>query len=137
MLLPTAGEGEDPHGSDVPAHVWVVDDDEFVRDSLTAMLHAYGFEVSAFASGADLLAQQGNAAAKCLIIDQHMPGLAGLEALAELRNRRTLPPTILATGRIDPEIEQRARQLGVVAILQKPFAAARLVSLIRHAVLTG
>jgi len=137
VLLPAAAEGEASHVSGMPTHVWVVDDDEFVRDSLTAMLQAYGFDVAAFASGADLLAQRGKAAATCLVIDQHMPGLAGLDVLVELRNRLASPPTILITGRIDPEIEQRARQLGVVAILQKPFAAARLVSLIRHAIATG
>lgn len=134
MLLPTAAEGANPQVAEAPTNIWVVDDDEFVRDSLTAMLEAYGYSVSAFASGLDLLAQYRNGTASCLVIDQHMPGLAGLDVLAELRGLRAAPPTILITGRLDAEIEQRAHLLGAVAVLEKPFPAARLVSLVERAI---
>ena len=134
MLLPTAAEGQSPPVLRTPSTVWVVDDDEFVRDSLTAMLQAFGFSVSAFPSGADLLAHYRDGAASCLVIDQHMPGLAGLEVLAALRGLHAAPPTILITGRVDAEIEQRARLLGAIAVLEKPFSAARLVSLVERAV---
>lgn len=113
--------------------VCIVDDDEGVCDSLSVMLEAYGFAVRAYGSGAEFLADDHGATAKCLVIDQHMPGLDGLAVIAEMRQQDIVLPTILITGRLDASIEQRAGALGILAILEKPFSAPRLVELIRHA----
>jgi two-component system, LuxR family, response regulator FixJ len=113
--------------------VCVGDDDNWACDSLSVMLEAHGFTVRAYSSGAELLADDGRAAAKCLVIDQQMPGLDGLSVIAELRRQRIVLPTILITGRLDANIEQRAGALGILAILEKPFSAPRLVELIHRA----
>lgn len=113
--------------------VCIVDDDDWVCDSLSVLLETYGFTVHAYASGAEFLAADERAKAKCLIIDQHMPGLDGLGVIAELRRQQLALPTILITGRLDAGVAQRAGELGVLAILEKPFPAARLVELIHRA----
>jgi FixJ family two-component response regulator len=115
----------------LPGPVCVVDDDPWVRDSLSVLLETYGYEVSAYSSGHDLLKEHRGGTAGCLVIDQHMPGLAGLDAIAQLQRTGATPPAILITGRLDGAITQRARELGVVAILEKPFPGARLVELVR------
>jgi FixJ family two-component response regulator len=68
--------------------------------------------------------------AGCVIVDHHMPGMSGLEVVEALRRAGVLVPTILVTGRLDPGIAQRAAQLGVAAVLEKPFSTTRLVELI-------
>ena len=114
--------------------VYVVDDDDWVCDSLSAMLEAHGFVVRAFSSATDFLADDRRARAKCLIIDQHMAPLNGLDVIAELRRQGIVAvPTILITGRLDAEIARRAAALGVTATLEKPFPAAQLLDLIRRA----
>jgi two-component system, LuxR family, response regulator FixJ len=126
-----------PKKADEPSNglgpVVVVDDDDWVCDSLSVLLRAYGFCVHTYGSGAQFLADEGRAKAKCLVIDQHMPGLDGLEVVAELRRQGIPLPTILITGRVDPGTTQRATALGVLATLEKPFAAAGLVDVVRRA----
>jgi FixJ family two-component response regulator len=113
--------------------VCIVDDDVWVCDSLSVLLETYGFAVLAYASGAEFLKDDRRHAAKCLIIDQHMPGLDGLEVVRKLQRDGVLLPAILITGRLDPGIARRAAELGVRAILEKPFPVARLVDLVGSA----
>lgn len=110
--------------------VCVVEDDDWVRDSLAVLLETHGFAVRTYRSGADFLEDSQRAAAKCLIVDQHMPGMHGLDVIAELRRQAIAIPAILITGRLSPEISRRAGELGVRAILEKPFSSVRLVELI-------
>ena len=120
--LPAAATGRGP--------VCVVDDDDMVCESLTLLLQTQGFAVVSYGSGTELLRNEQQVDAKCLIIDQHMPGISGLDALAALRRKGTALPAILITGRPDSAISERARALGVRAVLEKPFRMARLVELI-------
>jgi two-component system, LuxR family, response regulator FixJ len=111
--------------------ICIVDDDAWVCDSLSAVLDAYGFETLAYGSGAEFLADERRRQLGCLIIDHHMPGMDGLEVLAALHREGVSVPAILITGRLDTGIPERAGKLGVIAVLEKPFAVARLVELIR------
>ena len=113
--------------------ICIVDDDVWVCDSLSVLLETYGFAVLTYASGAEFLKDDRRLKAKCLIIDQHMPGLNGLDVVGELHRHGVVLPAILITGRLDPGITQRAGELGVCAILEKPFPVARLVELIGSA----
>jgi two-component system response regulator FixJ len=118
---------------DARGPVCVVDDDVWVCDSLSVLLETYGFAVLTYASGAEFLKDDRHRGAKCLVIDQHMPGLDGLDVIGELHREGVSPPAILITGRLDAGITQRADESGVLAILEKPFPVARLVELIGRA----
>ncbi len=114
--------------------VCIVDDDFWVCDSLSVLLEAYGFAVLTYASGEAFLQDERRRSARCLVIDQHMPGLAGLDVVAELQRDGECPPAVLITGKLDAALTERAGALGVWTILEKPFAPARLLELIGSAV---
>jgi len=118
-----AGEGGGP--------ICIVDDDEWVADSIATLLEAHGFEVWSYTSAGRFLADRRRDETRCLIIDQHMPGVEGLDAIAALHREACFPPTILITGRLDAAISSRADRLGVQAVIEKPFPVTRLVTLIR------
>jgi len=111
----------------------VVDDDEWVADSLKSLLETFGYDVQSYNSGADFLADDRRRATGCLVIDQHMPGMNGLDVVARLQKQGGRLPIILISGRLDAKTRERAASLGVTNVLEKPFAADHLVDLIRTA----
>jgi two-component system, LuxR family, response regulator FixJ len=128
--LPAGEMPETDQSSRAGPLVCVVDDDEFVRDSLRALLESFGFGVATYACGRDILGDGRRHLASCFIVDHHMPGMDGLAALEALRRDDPNVPTILVTGRLDADIAARAAALEVDAILEKPFSAARLFQVI-------
>jgi two-component system, LuxR family, response regulator FixJ len=115
--------------------IYIVDDDESVADSLRSLLETFGFEVRCYTSGADFLVDYAGRSAGCLVIDHHMPGMTGLDVVDQLQKHGVRVPTILISGRLDTNIRERAASLGVTSVIEKPFAAHRLVELIRTALL--
>jgi two-component system, LuxR family, response regulator FixJ len=127
MLLPSKhcppGEFQKP--------ICVVDDDESVADSLQSLLESFGFSVQLYSSGTEFVADERRRLAGCLLIDQHMPGLSGLDVVDNLQKEGVQIPTILISGRLDARTKQRATLLGVRELLDKPVAAGRLIQLLR------
>ncbi len=121
-----ASGGNAPHGL-----VCIVEDDESVADSLRVFLETYDFQIAVFASGMSFLADRRHCEAGCLVIDYHMPGMNGLDVVAELRREGRCPPTILVTGRLDDAIAERARRAAIAGVLEKPLRVATLVGMIR------
>ena len=117
--------------SEIQKPICIVDDDEAVADSLQALLETFGFNVQSYASGSGFLADERHHAAGCLLIDQHMPGISGLDVIENLRENGVQIPTILISGRLDDATRQRATCLGVRELLDKPVAAGRLIRAIR------
>ncbi len=113
--------------------ICVVDDDEGVAASLTVLLETFGFEVQSYNSGADFLLDCRHSAPACLIIDQHMPGMTGLDVVAYLRRQGIRRPTILISGRLDARTTELAARLGMTRVIEKPFEADRLVDILRAA----
>jgi two-component system, LuxR family, response regulator FixJ len=111
--------------------ICVIDDDECVADSLKTLLECFGFSVRSYGSGREYLADERGRTAACLVIDHHMPGMTGLDVLDCLHKENTQIPSILISGRLDAKIRERAARLGVGEVLEKPFAAARVIELIR------
>ena len=91
--------------------------------------------MKSYTSGAELLADDRRRTAGCLLVDQHMPGMNGLDVVERLQKEGVHIPTILISGRLDTSIRERAAILGVTSVIEKPFAADRLVELIRTALL--
>jgi FixJ family two-component response regulator len=101
--------------------VAIVDDDAAIRDSLRFLLEVIGHPVETFASAAEFLkADIRNIA--CLILDQHMPDMTGLELAERLRADGSDIPILLITGASTPTIVARAAELGINRVLAKPRA---------------
>lgn len=106
--------------------VAVVDDDPAVRDSLKFLLEVAGHTVAVYASAAQFLADLGVRPA-CLIVDQHMPEMTGLELAAHVRSERSDLPVLLITGSPTPAIVAKAAQIGVEKVVGKPAAQDALL----------
>jgi FixJ family two-component response regulator len=117
--------------------ICIIDDDEWVVDSLKVLLETFGFAVLAYRSGCEFLADGRRYGAACLVIDQHMPAMDGLNVIGHLQDEGIRVPTILISGRLDAKTRARAASLGVASVIEKPFAAGRLLDLIQTALLEG
>jgi two-component system, LuxR family, response regulator FixJ len=113
--------------------VYIIDDDEAVRDSLTIQLEAVGFNVTAFASGLDFLAKLPSLTPGCLISDVRMPEIDGLELQTRLAAMKVNFPVIIMTGHGDISLAVRAMRAGAVDFVEKPFSEETILQSIRLA----
>ena len=109
---------DDPPGKS-PGVVAIVDDDHAVLDSLKFLLEVVGYQVATYASALAFLDGRDSWPA-CMIVDQHMPRMTGLDLAERLRDDGQAIPILLITGSPSPAIAARAAQLGVVNVLEKP-----------------
>jgi two-component system response regulator FixJ len=113
--------------------IYVIDDDDAVRDSLHMLLESHGFPVRTYASGSAFLRDVPTDASACLLIDVNMPDMNGLELLDELRKRGVTIPAIFMTGglttTIPPSVDRTEARL-----VEKPFRAAELIGCVEMAV---
>jgi FixJ family two-component response regulator len=108
--------------------VVVVDDEESVRQAVQRLLRAAGLSVESFASAEDFLKSGQLNATGCLVADIRMPGMSGLDLLAEL-NKKHLPiPTIFITAHGDENLRMQAMRAGAVKFLAKPVDGAILLA---------
>lgn len=101
--------------------VFVVDDDEAVRESLQWLINSVDVEVRTFASANEFLDIDLPARPGCLIVDVRMPGMSGLELQRQLADRAINLPVIVITGHGDVEMAVRAMKAGAYDFIQKPF----------------
>jgi len=113
--------------------IFIVDDDDAVRDSLRLLLEAHGMVVEEFNSTAEFNAVPRRHPRACLILDLHLPGTGGLDYLASLGEDGPGLPVIIVTGRGDSASRARAAELGAVAFLEKPVDDRELLSAIGRA----
>ena len=103
--------------------VYIVDDDEAVRDSLSVLLWSKGYAVRSFGSALEFLAAAPSLPSGCLIVDIRMPEVDGLELQARLRAHALAFPMIVITGHADVPLAVRAMKAGAVDFIEKPFAS--------------
>jgi two-component system response regulator FixJ len=102
--------------------IFVVDDDEAVRDSLALLLETVGLRVEAFANAADVLARCRTGRPACVVTDVRMPGMDGLELQRELSKLNADVPVIVITGHGDVPLAVQAMKAGAVDFIEKPFS---------------
>lgn len=100
--------------------VYVVDDDDAVRDSLDLYLTLKGMSVTVFGSAQELLDHE-DGSPHILVLDVNMPSIDGIMLLEMLRERGHAEPAVLITGLGDPEIRARAERAGAAAFFDKPI----------------
>jgi two-component system, LuxR family, response regulator FixJ len=113
--------------------IYVVDDDEAVRDSLKLLLESHGMVVEDYRSSEEFARGYVPGRRGCLILDLHLPGASGLDYLANQDDAAADLPVIVITGRGDPATRVRAEQLGALAFLDKPVSSEILLANIRQA----
>lgn len=113
--------------------VAVVDDDGDVRDVLDALLEAAGHTVKTYTSGQQLLDDPGLGDVACLVVDQKMPEMTGLDLLRRLDAAGHTIPSLLITGLPDPEVQHEAIALGAIDLLTKPIDWEKLLKLVAYA----
>jgi FixJ family two-component response regulator len=125
-----------PAGSDTTfaaATIFVVDDDRAARESMRILLTNAGYKVRAFA-GAEIFLESHRAEERgCLITDVRMPGLNGLEMLAQLAAKGSKLPTIVITGRADVSMAVQAMRAGAADFIAKPIDAQALLASVKRA----
>jgi FixJ family two-component response regulator len=116
--------------SSLNREIIVVDDDDSVRESICALLATAGHNVEAYASPAEFLDHCDPGETACLILDQHMPQMTGLELAAKLHAEGRALPTLLVTGAATTAIIARAAALGIANVAEKPIASTDLLRLV-------
>jgi FixJ family two-component response regulator len=111
--------------------VGVVDDDPAVRNSLKFSLEIDGFAVGVFANADELLREDDLNRFRCLVIDQQLPGMSGLDLVAKLRERNVSVPVVLITSNPPRALLVRAGHAGV-PIVEKPLLGNALIDKIRE-----
>jgi FixJ family two-component response regulator len=109
--------------------VAVVDDDIAVLDSLKFLLEVEGYKVTTYNSAMAVLKDLAPLSS-CLIVDQHMPQMTGLELTAELRAKGMQIPVLLITAAPSAAIVAEAAQLGIEKVLEKPAVEQDLLSFV-------
>jgi two-component system response regulator FixJ len=114
--------------------IFIVDDDEAVRDSFKLLLELHGMDVEDYGSTAAFAQAYRSHERECLILDQCLPGTTGLDFLTSAEGAALRLPVILMTGRGDNAIKDRALRIGVRAYLEKPVADHVLLAAIGKAI---
>ena len=119
--------------NNVDEMVFVIDDDESIREALKSLIRSVGLSVETFASAHEFLQSQPPDVPACLILDVRMPGLSGLDLQRELSEANINIPIIFITGHGDIPMSVRAMKAGAVEFLTKPFRDQDLLDAIQQA----
>ena len=115
------------------ATVFIVDDDDAVRDSLGLLMKSVGLKARVFDSAESFLENYKPADTGCLVLDIRMPGMSGIELQRELSNRKWELPIIFITAHGDIPMAVEAVRNGALDFVQKPFDDKELVGKIEKA----
>jgi two-component system, LuxR family, response regulator FixJ len=114
--------------------VYVIDDDEAMRDSLNFLLDAANFNVMLFDAAQKFLDVLPSLEFGCVVSDVRMPGLDGIELLKRMKACHSTFPVVIMTGHGDVPLAVEAMKLGAVDFLEKPFEDDRLIGMIEAAI---
>ena len=115
------------------ATVFVIDDDQDVREALQLLMESVGRPVELYASTSRFLDAFDPERPGCILLDVRMPGMSGLDLQARLAAERLHPPIIVITGHGDVPMAVRAMQAGALEFLEKPFNDQVLLDAVHRA----
>ena len=101
--------------------VYVIDDDDAVRDALSGLFRSVGLHVELFASASQFLQGKLPETPSCLVLDIRLPGVSGLDFQAHLAKSNIQMPVVFMTGHGDVPMSVRAMKAGAIDFLTKPF----------------
>ena len=116
--------------------VYVVDDDESVREAIQSLIRSVGLHVEAFASAQDFLRSNRPDVPGCLVLDIRLPGFSGLQLQRKLADADIKIPIVFMTGHGDIPMTVKAMKAGAVEFLTKPFRDQDLLDAIQQAIET-
>ena len=114
--------------------IFVVDDDPAVRETLSMVLSAGGYQVICFADGAALLAVARTRTPSCILLDVHIPGKSGLDILKELHGEDYPAPIFMISGQGDISMAVNAIKSGALDFIEKPFRGSEIVARLDEAI---
>lgn len=116
-----------------PATIFIIDEDEAVRDALTVLLETEDYVVATFESAARFLDAYRHEARSCLVVEADLPEMDGSQ-LADLLVARGIElPVVLMSGQLRNRRLEQGLPIGVVALLEKPFGERELLARIEYA----
>lgn len=119
--------------TDIQQTVYVVEDDEAVRDSLELLLKSDGKPVQTFENATSFLKEYSDKMAGCIVLDIRMPGMDGMELQKKLNDKHSILPIIFVTGHGDVPMAVDAMKEGAVDFIQKPYREEALLEKIEAA----
>jgi FixJ family two-component response regulator len=117
--------------------VYVVDDEAEIRDALSLLLSTAGVETEEYASAEGFWENAPHDAPYCVILDNRLPGLSGMELLARIVERSKAATVIMMTGHGDIPTAVAAMKLGAYHFTEKPFDAETLLGVVEDALSRG
>ena len=123
-----------PHESKL---VYIVDDDDAVRDALSLLVESAGYEVEAFETAVSALESCRTGSPACIITDIRMPEMDGFEFQKKLSEGHVGTPVIVITGHGDVPLAVRAMKAGAADFIEKPFTDEAILSSIRLSIEPG
>src|ERR1700761_4431765 len=114
--------------------IFVVDDDEAMRDTLTAMFVPEGCRVTCFAESQSFLQAARERTPACILLDVNMPGRSGLDMLRDLDAPRYPAPILIVSGQRDVPTAVDAIKGGALDFIEKPVDAGAVIARVREAV---
>ena len=122
-----------PRSAQAPPIINIIDADETVLATLKLALEIEGFAVRAYSTWTGVFENADFIDGACMIIDQELPGLDGLELVAALRIGRIAAPVVLVADHASELLQERAARAGI-PIVEKPLLASTLLDCVRDAV---
>jgi FixJ family two-component response regulator len=113
--------------------VFIVDDDEGIRQALVALMTTLGYEAQVFSRPSDFLRQLQRDQGGCLLLDVRMPEMSGIEVLQQLNRSGSMLPVIIISGHGDIPMAVQAMKDGAFDFIQKPFRDQELVDRVNAA----
>ena len=117
-----------------PGEIFIVDDDQAVRDALSVVFSLEGYRVTSFGEGTSFLAAAHLITPACILLDVHMPGLSGLDVLKKLNAQHYAAPIFIISGQADIPMAVDAIKHGALDFIEKPFDANTIVARVRDAI---